>query len=97
MSSFFISIKIKDFNNIPISRTTTNNIEINVPVKVIHKIYKPGDIIIDLEKRSFVISNDIICESVNRDDIEDNKRRNVSIRLANIKCTSDCSYFLAEG
>ena len=39
-------IKINDLNNIPLSRTTTNNIENSLPVKVIYKIYKLGDIII---------------------------------------------------
>ena len=32
-------IEIKDFNNIPLSRTTPNNIQINAPVQVIFKIY----------------------------------------------------------
>ena len=54
-------IEIKDLNNIPLSRTTTNNIKISVPVKVIYKTYKHGDIIRgDIEKRSCVISNNII-------------------------------------
>ena len=39
------NIKINDFNNIPLSRTTTNNIEISKPVKIIYKLYKPGDTI----------------------------------------------------
>ena len=88
------NIKIKERKVIPLSRTTTKDIENLAPVKVIHKIYRPGDIIIgDTEKRFFVISNDIICEIVNRE----NERRNVSIRLIKIKCNSGCSYVLAEG
>ena len=91
-------IKIKDLNNIPLSRTTTNNIEIPIPVKVIYKIYKPRDIIIgDFENSSFVISNDTICEIVNRGDNEDIERRKVSIRILHTKFISGCSYFLAEG
>ena len=97
------NMKINDFNNIPLSRTTTNTIEISVPVKVIYKIYKPDDIILgdlftdDLEKKVFVISNDIICNIVNRDDIEDKKITNINVKILNIKHTSSCSYFLAEG
>ena len=55
------NIELKDINNIPLSRTTTNHIEISIPVKVVYKIYKPNDIIIrelnidDIEKRVFVI------------------------------------------
>ena len=39
-------IVINNFNNIPLSRSNINNIEISVPVKVAYKKYKPGDIII---------------------------------------------------
>ena len=86
------NIKIKDLNNNPLSRTITNNIKIPISVKVIYKIYKPRDTIIgDSEKRSFVISNATICEIVNRDDIEDIKRRKVSIRLLHTTFTSGCS------
>ena len=96
------NVKIKNFNNIPLSRSTSDNKEIDVPVKVIYKIYKPGDIIIldlflsDFEKRVFVISNDKICEIVNREYVKDDKITNVSLLIINIKCTSGCSYFLAE-
>ena len=90
-------IKIKDFKNIPKSTNTTNNIENIIPINTIYKIYKPGDIIMGyIEKRSFVMSNDIICELVNPGVFQDNKRRNVSIRLLNINCTSGWSFFLAE-
>ena len=55
-SKTITNIKIRNSINIPICRTTSNNIEINVPVKVIYKIYKTGDLIIghlvlnDIEK-----------------------------------------------
>ena len=38
-------IEMNNFNNIPLSRSNLNNIEISIPVKVVYKIYKPGDII----------------------------------------------------
>ena len=94
---------LKDFNNIPISRTISNNIEINVPVKVIFKIYKSGGIIMgdlftdDIDKRVFVISNDIICEIVNRAYVKDDKITNVIVIVLDKKDTSGCSYFLARG
>ena len=54
------NIKINQFNNIPLCRTTSNNIEMDVPVKVSSKLHKTGDIIIgDIEKKSVVISNGI--------------------------------------
>ena len=65
-------IKTKDFKNIPLSRTTTNNIEVNVPVKVIYQLFRKGDtikgdlFIDDIDKRILVISNGTICENVNR-------------------------------
>ena len=39
------NLKTNDLNNIPLSRTTTNNIESNVATSITYKIYKPGDII----------------------------------------------------
>ena len=75
------NIELKDNNIIPISRTTRTNIDVNVPRKVIYKIYKPGDLIIgDLENKSIVISNYNICEDVNRDDIEDKKIAKVRVK-----------------
>ena len=94
------NVKIEDFTNVPLSRTTTNNIETNVPVKLCHKLYKPGDIIIgDLfrEKRVFVIPNEILFEIVNRDYVRDDKTTKVSVKLLKIKCTSGCLNFLGEG
>ena len=56
-------IELKDTNNIPLSRTTTNKTEINVPVKVIYKKCKLRDKSIgNIKRRSFVISNDIIFD-----------------------------------
>ena len=81
-------IEINNFNNIPLSRSNLNNIEISVPVKVAYKIYKPGNIIIgeifsdNIDKRVFVISNDIICEIANVDDIQ---TKNVNVMLTNLK------------
>ena len=87
-------IVINIFNNIPLSRSNINNIEISVPVKVAYKRYKPGDIIMgeiftdEEDKRVFVISNDIICEIANVDDIQ---TKNVNVMLTNIKSTSGCN------
>ena len=93
-------IVINNFNNKPLSRSNINNIEISVPVKVAYKIYKPGDIIMgeifsdNIDKRVFVISNDVICEINN---IENIQTKNVNVMLTNIKSTSGCAYFLEEG
>ena len=93
-------IEINNFNNIPLSRSNINNIEISVPVKVVYKIYKPGDMIMgeifsdNIDKRVFVISNDVICEI---DNIENIQTKNVNVMLTNLKSTSGCAYFLAEG
>ena len=54
-----------------------------------------GEIFTDEEdKRVFVISNDVICEI---DNIENIQTKNVNVMLTNIKSTSGCNYFLAEG
>ena len=89
-------IVINNFNNIPLSRSNINNIEISVPVKVAYELYKPGDIIMgeifsdNIDKRVFVISNDVICEI---DNIENIQTKNVNVMLTNIKSTSGCAYF----
>ena len=89
-------IVINNFNNIPLSRSNIYNTEISVPVKVAYKIYKPGDIFMgeiftdEEDKRVFVISNDIICEIANVDDIQ---TKNVNVMLTNIKSTSGCIFF----
>ena len=87
-------IVINNFNKIPLSRSNINNIEISIPVKVVYKIYKPGDIIMgeiftdEEDKRVFVISYDVICEIVNVDNIQ---TKNVNVMLINIKSTSGCA------
>ena len=48
----------------------------------------------NIDKRVFVISNDMICEIANVDDIQ---TKNVNVMLTKIKSTSGCAYFLAEG
>ena len=96
-------IEINNFNIISPSRTNIINIEISVPVNVAYKIYKPGDIIMgekfsdNIDKRVFVISNDVSCKIVNIDNIEIFQTGNISVMLINIKSTSGCAYFLAEG
>ena len=80
------------------SRSNTNNIELNIPIGVIYKLYKPGDIIIgDLITNDKVISNEVICEIGNRYDVKDIKTTNVAAKIINVKCTSGRSYFLSEG
>ena len=98
-----IDMEINNFYNIPLSRSNINSIEISIPVKVDYKIYRPGDIIIGeiftdgIDKRVFVISNDVICEIVNIDIIDNIQTKTVSVVLTNIKSTSGCNYFLSEG
>ena len=70
--------------------------EKNVPVKVFSKVYKLGDIIMedlslnDIDKSVSVISNDIICEVFNRNNIQNNQTQNVSVRLTKTNTTSGC-------
>ena len=93
-------IVINNFNNIPLSRSNINNIKVSVSVKVAYKKNKPGDIIMgeifsdNIDKRVFVISKDVIGEI---DNIENIQTKNVNVMLTNIKSTSGCAYFLAEG
>ena len=82
-------ILINIFNNVPLSRSNINNIEKSIPVKVVFKIFTDEE-----DKRVFVISNDIICEIVN---VENIQTKNVNVMLTNIKSTSRCAYFLAKG
>ena len=51
----------------------------------------------DIDKRVFVLSIGINYEIVNRDYVENDKIKNVSVRIINIKCTFGCAYFLAQG
>ena len=68
------------------------------------KLIKKGDIIYgelysnDKDDRLFVISYDIICETLNTNILDKIKSKNyVRVRLENIKSTNGCFYFLAEG
>ena len=94
--------EITDFNKITLSKSSINNLELNVPVKSRYKIYKPNDIIggesfaDDNDKRVFVISHDIICEIENIKN-HNHLTNNVRVILTSIKSTSGCSYFLAKG
>ena len=88
----------------PLSKSSINSIELNIPVKIDYKTYKVGDIINgeifsnDNDDRVFVISYDIICEILNTDILSKIKSRNhVRIRLENIKNRNGCVYFLAKG
>ena len=95
-SKMITDIVINNFNNIPLSRSKINSIEISVPVKVAYKKYKPGDINMgeifsdNIDKRVFVLSNDFICEI---DNIENIQTKNVNVMLTNIKSTSGCAFF----
>ena len=98
----FTNIEITDFNKITLSKSSINNLELNIPLKIDYKIYKPGDIIEeeifadDNDKRAFVISHDIICEIENIKN-HNHLTNNVRVILTSIKSTSGCSYFLAKG
>ena len=93
------NIQIKIFNNLPLS----NNLEINIPAKVIYKMYKPGDIINgeffqnEKDDRVFVLSYDIICEILNVDFNKIKNKNNVYVKLTYIKSTNGCICFLARG
>ena len=50
--------------------------------------------IVTIIREIFVISNDVICEIDNVDDIQ---TKIISVMLTNIKSTSGCAYFLAKG
>ena len=94
------NIQIDNFNNLPLSK----NLELNILANVTYKIYKPGDIINGeifsngKDDRIFVLSYDINCEILNIDDFENiSLKNNVDVMLTNIKSTSRCIYFLAQG
>ena len=96
------NIEITDFNKITLSKSSINKLELNVPVKIRYKIYKPGDIIEgeifadDNDKRVFVISHDMNCEIENIKN-HNHLTNNIRVILTSIKSTSGCSYFLAKG
>ena len=53
-----------------------------------------GEIITDGgDNRVFVLSNDVICEI---DNIENIQTKNVNVMLTNIKSTSGCAYFFSR-
>ena len=98
------NIEFNNIKNMPLSKSSINSIELNIPVKIDYKTYKVGDIINgeifsnDNDDRVFVISYDIICEILNTDILSKIKSRNhVRIRLENIKNRNGCVYFLAKG
>ena len=98
------SFELNNLKNIPLSKSSINSIEINIPVKIDYKTYKSGDIIYgelfsnDHDERMFVISHAIICEILNTDILPKIKSTNhIKVCLQNIKSTNGCAYFLAEG
>ena len=97
-------IEFNNLENVPLSKSSINSVELNIPVKIDYKTYKQGDIVHgeifsnDRDDRVFVISYDIICEILNTIILDKIKSRNhVRIRLENINSTNGCMYFLAEG
>ena len=98
------NIELNNLKHIPLSKTSINTIELNIPVKINYKTYKKGDIIYgelfsnDRDERVFVISHDIICEILNTDILSNIKSKNhIKVCLQNIKNTNGCFYFLAIG
>ena len=67
------NIELNNLKNMPLSKSSINCIELNIPVRIDYKSYKKGDIIFgelfsnDRDDRVFVISHDIICEILNVD------------------------------
>ena len=98
------NIELNNLKHMPLSKTSINAIELNIPVKINYKTYKKGDIIFgelfsnDKDERVFVISHDNICEVLNTDTISNIKSQNhIKVCLQNIKKTNGCFYFLASG
>ena len=98
------NLELNNLKNMPLSKSSINTLELNIPVKIDYKIYKPGDIIRgeifsnDNDDRVFVIGFDIICEILNTDILSKIKSKNhIKVCLQNIKSTNGCFYFLAEG
>ena len=98
------NFELNNLKNMPLSKSSINSIEMNIPVKINYKTYKEGDIIYgelfsyENDDRVFVISNDIICEILNIDILPKIKSKNhVGVRLQNIKNTNGCFYFLSDG
>ena len=98
------SFELNNLKNTPLSKSSINCIELNIPVKINYKTYKKDDIIHgelfsnDNDNRVFVIAHDIICEILNTDILPKIKSNNhIKVCLQNIKNTNGCFYFLAEG
>ena len=98
------NIELNNLKHMPLSKTSINTIELNIPVKIDYKTYKKGDIIYGelfsnyKDERVFVISHDIICEILNTDILSKIKSQNhIKVCLQNIKNTKGCFYFLASG
>ena len=98
------SFELNNLKNMPLSKSSINSIELNIPVKIDYKTYKQGDIIYgelfsyDNDDRVFVIGFDIICEILNTNILSKIKSKNhIKVRLENIKTTNGCFYFLAKG
>ena len=94
------NIELNNLKNMPLSKSSINTIELNIPVKIDYKTYKKGDIVhgelfsYDRDDRVFVISYDIICEILNTDILTKIKSQNhIRVRLRNIKNTNGCVYF----
>ena len=98
------SFELNNLKNTPLSKSSINCIELNIPVKINYKTYKKDDIIHgelfsnDNDNRVFVIAYDIICEILNTNLLPKIKSNNhIKVCLQNIKNTNGCFYFLAEG
>ena len=103
-SRMITNIELNNLKYIPLSKTSINTIELNIPVKINYKTYKKGDIIYgelfsnDRDERVFVISHDIICEILNTDILSKIKSQNhVKVCIESIKNTNGCFYFLGRG
>ena len=87
------NIELNNLKHMPLSKTSINTIELNIPVKINYKTYKKGDIVY-----GEIFSNDIICEMLNTDILSNIKSQNhIKVCLQNIKNTNGCFYFLASG
>ena len=98
------NIEMNNLKYTPLSKSSINTIELNIPVTINYKTYKKGDIIYgelfsnDRDERVFVISHDIICEILNTDILSKIKSQNhVKVCIESIKNTNGCFYFLGRG
>ena len=98
------NLELNNLKNMPLSKSSINCIELNIPVIINYKTYESGDIIYgelfsyDNDDRVFVISYDIICEILNTNILPKIKSKShIKVRLKNNKSTNGCFYILAEG